>query len=267
MVRCVAFQLSQSSLRDLSAALRGTAILRLAADERQLSKLVSQRRHTVIILDLTGPAASLRAVAAKAFSRSFPGVPMVAYFRLGPESSQVILEFCRAGGDGLILQGYDNAGLVLRRTVAMSDARHRLVDVMGYLSGGLPFPVEPVVREALKQVGPELSVSRLAAGLGKCRRSLTDLMARHKLPSPGVIIAWVRIIAAAQLLNDMPGRRIADVARAVGIGSEATFRAVIRRHLGLTPQDLRHLDIACIVERFSAVLQDGEHQLTGSRSA
>lgn len=267
MVRCVAFQLSPPSLRDLTAALQGTAILRLAADERQLSRLVSHRRHTVIVLDLTGPAAKLRAVAAKALTRSFPGVPMVAYCRLGPESSEIILEFCRAGGDGLILQGYDDAALVLRRTVATSDAGHRAVNVMGRLSGGLPLLLEPVVREALKQLGPELSVSRLAAGLGKCRRSLTDLMARHNLPSPGVVIAWVRIIAAAQLLDDMPGRRIADVARAVGIGSEATFRAVIRRHLGLTPQDIRHLGTACIMERFLAVLQDGEHQLTGSRSA
>jgi AraC-like DNA-binding protein len=61
---------------------------------------------------------------------------------------------------------------------------------------------------------------------------------RADLPQPRRLLAWLRILLAADMLDD-PGRTLAAVARACGYSSDTALRNTLRTFLGASPTELR----------------------------
>ena len=78
----------------------------------------------------------------------------------------------------------------------------------------------------------------LARSLHVTSRTLLRWCRRAGLPAPRSLLAWMRILLAAELIDD-PGRTVSDVALACGYASDSSLRRAIRTFVELTPTELR----------------------------
>jgi transcriptional regulator GlxA family with amidase domain len=61
---------------------------------------------------------------------------------------------------------------------------------------------------------------------------------RADLPPPRRLLAWLRLLLAAELLDD-ENRPVLSVARACGYASEVSLKAALRQFMGAPPSELR----------------------------
>ena len=78
----------------------------------------------------------------------------------------------------------------------------------------------------------------LARQLRLSRRTLLRWCKRAELPPPRKLLAWMRILLAAELLDD-PGRTVLTVAHACGYASDSGLRRVTQKFVGASPSELR----------------------------
>jgi AraC-like DNA-binding protein len=78
----------------------------------------------------------------------------------------------------------------------------------------------------------------LARSLFFCRRHVLRNYDRAGLPPPRRLMAWIRVLLAAEMLDD-PGRDVAGIAWACGYSSDNALRTAISLLLGSTPRALR----------------------------
>lgn len=78
----------------------------------------------------------------------------------------------------------------------------------------------------------------LADSLNVTPRTVSRWCRRAALPPPKRLLAWMRILLAAELLDD-PGRRITEVATACGYAADSSLRHTLRTFVGMTPTELR----------------------------
>lgn len=78
----------------------------------------------------------------------------------------------------------------------------------------------------------------LARTLHLSERTLLRWCERTDLPPPRRVMAWMRILFAADLLDD-PGRTVLSVAHACGYVSDSSLRRAMQDFLGIPPTTLR----------------------------
>ena len=95
------------------------------------------------------------------------------------------------------------------------------------------------VTRALRLLGTEARVDRLADRLGVGERHLRRLFAEHLGASPRAVLMSQRVHFARRLLDEttLP---LEDVAHAAGFGSARRLRAAVTKTFGLSPGALRH---------------------------
>ena len=84
----------------------------------------------------------------------------------------------------------------------------------------------------------DLSVERLAAGVGMSPRSLSRYCREHLRESPAELVRRLRLEEARRLLaeTDLPGK---DIAGRTGLGDTSTLWRVFTQQLGITPAEYR----------------------------
>lgn len=78
----------------------------------------------------------------------------------------------------------------------------------------------------------------LAQALGVTERTVLRWCRRVDLPQPRRLMAWLRILLAADMLDDA-GRTLAAAARACGYSSDTALRNALRTFLDASPTELR----------------------------
>lgn len=78
----------------------------------------------------------------------------------------------------------------------------------------------------------------LAKTLHLSRRTLLRWCQRAGLPAPRRLLAWMRVLLAAELLDD-PGRTVLSVAHTCGYSSDSGLRRITQKFLGASPTELR----------------------------
>lgn len=78
----------------------------------------------------------------------------------------------------------------------------------------------------------------LARSLHLSERTVLRWSERSELPPPRRLMAWMRILLAASLLDD-PGRTVLSVAYACGYSSDSSLRRAMQDFLGTIPTTLR----------------------------
>lgn len=78
----------------------------------------------------------------------------------------------------------------------------------------------------------------LAKALHITPRTLSRWCRKAGLPPPKRLLAWMRILLAAEFLDD-PGRPVASVALACGYAADSSLRLALRRFTGKNPTELR----------------------------
>ena len=80
--------------------------------------------------------------------------------------------------------------------------------------------------------------TELARALGVTERSVLRWCRRADLPQPRRLLAWLRILLAADMLDDA-GRTLSAVAAACGYSSDTALRNALRTFLNASPTALR----------------------------
>lgn len=80
--------------------------------------------------------------------------------------------------------------------------------------------------------------SDLAESLHLTERALLRWCERSHLPPPRRLLAWVRVLFAAELL-DYPGQTVLSVAHTSGYATDSSLRRAIQEFTGATPTELR----------------------------
>jgi AraC-like DNA-binding protein len=186
--------------------------------------------------------------------RAFPDSTVVAAF-----------DAARAGVDDLrALVGWGVAEVVdLLREDTAAALSVRLAGVHGHtvhrllrraFPAGLPSRTRVLLSVAAETVAAGGQAPELAAVLGVDERTVPRWCARADLPPPRRLLAWLRLLMAADLLDD-PHRSQADVARAIGYSSAASLAGAVRAMLGVGPRDLRDRGaFPAVAEAFSREL-------------
>lgn len=99
-------------------------------------------------------------------------------------------------------------------------------------------PARSILGTAVSVVAEGGQGRDLARVLHVTPRTLTRWCRRAGLPPPRRLFAWLRILLAAELLDD-PGRTVGDVALSCGYAADSSLRLALRTFVGLNPGELR----------------------------
>ncbi|HEX6748987.1 MAG TPA: helix-turn-helix domain-containing protein [Longimicrobium sp.] len=229
------------TLRERLAAVQGSAfrLVRVAGWAALADALGAAPGTAVSVVD---PFAASRAGAPapelRALLESHPAATVVAAFRVEPQHEGHLRTLLAWGVADVIALGREDSEPALARRVAAVQARtvHRLL--RRALPRGVPGRARALLTTAAETVAAGGQAPELAAALGVNERTVPRWFARADLPPPRRLMAWLRLLLAAELLDDHR-RTVAQVARACGYASEVSLKAALRQFMGAPPTELR----------------------------
>lgn len=208
-------------------------------------------RVVVLALDAQG-AGEPQAMVAALHSAGTAATVVGWVQRPGPVRPE-IMSCIRQGLDALICGSVD--ALITGLTSLYAGVDDRLLN--GVLDDARRVVPRPAWRLLRPLALPSLAtdVSAVARGSRCANRTLERQFRDAHLPSPAVVLAWLRLFLLAHLMSG-EGRTLGEAARQAGFPSELACRRALSRRGGLTPPALRR-DDACEVlrQRFATVCQ------------
>ena len=168
----------------------------------------------------------------------FPSLSVAAAFTLSADRVGDLKTLGRWGVSEIVSVGHDDEPGALRQ---------RFRRMRGQKLRQLIFPILPEETSgrarAILDAAAEVVVvggtgGDLARSLDLSRRTLLRWTQDAGLPPVRKLLPWVRILLAAELLDD-PGRTVLQAARAAGYGSDSGLRRVTVKYLGLAPTLMR----------------------------
>lgn len=220
----------------LRTALRDRHDLRECADWEELARLCDQEAVRIAVVDLyLNGRANFEGV--RLLKQRFPRLTLVAYVAMAHERGHDLFDLGRAGVDGLVLIGEDDAPRPLLALIEQSESKSLAGMVRRSLDG-----IDPAVADAIllaiSRAHERLSPADLARLLALPRRAVLQRLAAAGFPPPQRLLTWGRLILAAHLLEDR--HRSADrVSLTLEFPSGSAFRNTCQRYLGATPGEIR----------------------------
>jgi AraC-like DNA-binding protein len=224
----------------LRAAESGLFRLTRVAEWAELAGELARAPGTAVsIVDPYDPArpgelaAELGALLAR-----FPAATVIAALPVGPGNAAELRTLFEWGVADVIALGREDTPAALARRVRAVQARtvHRLLKRA--LPRGVPSRARILLTTAAETVAAGGQAPELAAALGVNERTVPRWCRRADLPAPRRLLAWLRLLLAADLLDD-PGRPVASIAEACGYASEVSLKAALRQFMGAPPSELR----------------------------
>lgn len=168
----------------------------------------------------------------------YPSIPVVAAVEVGPGSADALLRLGKHGIVEVVSIGHDDTREALRRRFQNAQGRPLKALMETVLPADLPGRGRAIVDAAAQIVSAGGHGRDLARTLGLSRRTLLRWTERASVPPPRRLLAWMRILQAAALLDD-PGRTVLSVARACGYSSDSGLRRVTMKFLNASPTEMR----------------------------
>ena len=167
-----------------------------------------------------------------------PSATVLAACTVTPERADHLRTLLKWGVADVIALGREDSASALARRIRTVQGRtiHRLL--RRALPRGVPSRARSLLTTAAETVAAGGQAPELAAALGVNERTVPRWFERADLPPPRRLLAWLRLLLAAELLDD-PGRSVASVARACGYASEVSLKAALRQFMGAPPSELR----------------------------
>lgn len=170
--------------------------------------------------------------------RRFPGATVVAALPIDPSRADDLRTLLAWGVSDVIALGREDTPVALSRRIQAVQARTIDRLLRRALPRGVPSRARILLGIAAETVASGGQAPELAAALGVNERTVPRWCRRADLPPPRRLLAWLRLLLAADLLDDS-GRSVAAVARACGYASEVSLKAALRQFMGAPPSELR----------------------------
>ena len=191
----------------------------------------------VAVVDALGPDAEL-SPELRAFVAEFPQLPVIAVLPPALECVREVRTLREWGVAEVIVRGVEDTpeGIASAVRHAQGTVLRGVVQEIlpAYIGGG----TRRLLLAAAEAVATGGHAPDLAAALGVTETTVMRRCERLRLPPPRRLLAWMRVLLAARLL-DQPGRTSRSVAYACGYATEAGLRRVLQSFLGKSVTELR----------------------------
>jgi AraC-like DNA-binding protein len=176
--------------------------------------------------------------ALHGFLLDFPSTTVVAALYVTPKDFRHLRTLGAWGvADLICLDQEATAEAIGQLLQSVSGMRlHALLEA--FLPPTVPGRARSILLMAADVVSSGGHASDLADALKVTRRTLLRWCEHAGLPAPRRIMAWMRILLAAEMLDE-PGRTVASIAFACGYASDTALRTTLNMQLGKTPKVLR----------------------------
>lgn len=168
----------------------------------------------------------------------FPSLPVFAAIQSTQEYAAQIIHLSRFDIADVITIGRDDSTDALRERLHRARGRSVRMILERVVPADLPGRADAILEVAADVIMGGGYARDVARTLSMSKRTLQRWVERSDLPPPRKLLAWLRVLQAAELLDD-PGRTVYSVARACGYSSDSALRRVTKRFLGDNPTDLR----------------------------
>ena len=168
----------------------------------------------------------------------FPSLPVFAATEAGRGQRDDLRTMGKWGIVEVISIGHDDTPAALLHRFRKATGRPLKVLLEGVLPADTSSRARAIIDAAAETVTVAGHALDLAQGLGLSRRTLLRWTEAAEIPPPRTLLAWMRILLAAELLDD-PGRSVLSVAQACGYSSDSGLRRVMQRFVGASPTQLR----------------------------
>jgi DNA-binding NarL/FixJ family response regulator len=230
----------------LRTALSDRHELRECGDWSSLLRASDREPVRVAVVDLYAEGAP-NFEGLRNLKQRLPRLTVIAYITMAPERTRGVFDAGRAGVDGLVLMGEDDAPRALLSVVEQSESKSLVGLVRRSLDEFDPVVVDAVLL-AVTRAHENLSPLGLARLLAQPRRAVVQRLAAAGFPAPQRLLTWGRLIVAAHMLED--AHRTGDrVAATLAFPSGGAFRNTCQRYLHATPQEIRARGGAAYVVR------------------
>lgn len=180
-----------------------------------------------------GPSPALRSLLVE-----FPSAAVFAALDVSPSRFDDLRTLGKWGVVQVISLGHDDTHTALLQRFRQSHGRPLRALLEQVLPPDTPGRARAIVDAAAEVVAVGGHGRDLAKSLYLSRRTLLRWCERAELPPPRKLLAWMRILLAAELLDD-PGRTVLSVAHACGYSSDSGLRRVTQKFLEESPTTLR----------------------------
>jgi AraC-like DNA-binding protein len=194
-----------------------------------------------------GPDPRLRGLMA-----TFPSCVVLAAFPVSVASVACLPVLVGWGVTDVIDEGREDTPSWLRRRLELAQARRvtRLLERAVPRSGTRG---QALLVRAAEVVAAGGGSAELAGALGTTERTALRWFRRAELPDPRRLLTWLRVLFAADLVDD-PGRTLEQAALACGYSGDASLRNAFRSLLGVPPAAVRGRAFQSVAEGFTREL-------------
>jgi methylphosphotriester-DNA--protein-cysteine methyltransferase len=188
------------------------------------------------------------------FVRTGPSLPVIAAFSVAATGGSELRTLLEWGvTDWLDLDREDTPKAVAHRLAAVR-ARPLQRMLQRALPLGVPSRTRHLLLIAADVVAAGGQAPDLATELGVADRTVPRWCERADLPPPRRLLAWLRLLLAAEMLDD-PTRSVEALARACGYAGGASLKTGLRNLLSTTPRELREAGaFKTVADAFAAEL-------------
>jgi AraC-like DNA-binding protein len=192
----------------------------------------------LIVVDPYEPGGEELSGPLRALLLEFPSATVVAALALRPERYRDLRTLGAWGVAEIIVRGEDDTTEGISRRLRAIQGR----PLQSLLERSLPPNTSGQARALLMAAAEVVSTGGQAKELARMLylspRTLLRWCERAELPPPRRILVWMRVLMAAELLDD-PGRTVSSVAHACGYSSDNSLRRALQDFLDTTPTTLR----------------------------
>lgn len=192
----------------------------------------------------------------------FRSTPVFAAMSVTPERLTDLRTLGTWGVTQVISIGHDDTVAAMGRRFRMAQGRPLKALLEQVLPPGTSGRARALMDAAAEVIAVAGGAEDLAGVLRVSRRTLLRWCQKSELPPPRELLAWMRILLAASLLDD-PGRTTLAVAHGCGYANDSGLRRVMAGYLGASPRELRKR--GAFAEASKAFLQALESARPGAR--
>lgn len=174
----------------------------------------------------------------RSFLREFPSVAVLAALEVEPGRHEDLRQLGDWGVVQVISLNHDDTPFAITHRLREARGRPLLSLLEEILPPETPGRARAILAAATDIVAVGGHGRDLAQTLGLSRRTLLRWCGRAGLPPPRRLLAWMRVLLAAELLDD-PGRTVLSVAQICGYSSDSGLRRITQKFLTASPSDLR----------------------------